>query len=545
MAASPALSMKTKMMGLTLVMLLGLALFGAWSVWQVREEILAQKRQALQALVETASNVIQQQYQLAQDGKVSTQEAQNRARDILRSSRFNHGVDYFFIYDFNGLNIMHGGKRSREGKNFLDVADPAGKHYISDWITQLRAHGSAEMDYQFPKPGSTEPLPKISYAKSFEPWGWWLGTGVYIEDVNAEFLRAAARSFTFLLVLVLGLGWLSWTIGRSVIAAIGGEPGLAAQQVGKLSQGDLTQVFTTTNQQGSLLNSLSQLQQRLRSIVATLHGTTAQLHGQSSTLSHSSQAIEAAASSEMKSSMETAQLVTRLLDRIHDVSAIAHRSFTNSEQTLQQTQRGQAVVEQVNVEIADVTTAVQESTNRIEQLQSRSQEIGKITQVIAEIAGQINLLALNAAIEAARAGESGRGFAVVADEVRKLAERTSKETSEIAHMIDAIQQETRSAVEAMTSASPRVASAYDLARDAAQSLTEIRKEAEDSFRNAQLVANANQEQESTVEEISLQMKRIVSMIEETGSVSANNAQSAQQLLALSVQLQEQVEFFRT
>ncbi len=545
MAASPALGMKTKMMGLTLVMLLGLALFGGWSVWQIRQEILLQKRLALQALVESASHVIQQQYQQAQEGKISTAEAQKRARDILRSSHYNGGADYFFIYDFNGVNIMHGGKRSREGKAFLDAADPTGKHYISDWITQLRLHGSAEMDYLFPKPGTTVPLPKISYAKSFEPWGWWLGTGVYIEDVNAEFTSAATRSFIFLIALVLVLWWLSWMIGRNVIAAIGGEPGQAAQQVARLSHGDLTQQFAVSGRQDSLLASLSQLQQRLRAIVATLHGTTAQLHQQSSNLSHSSQAIESAASSEMKSSAETAQLVTRLLNRIHDVSAIAQRSYTNSEQTLQQTQRGQAVVEQVNAEIADVSSAVQESTHRIGMLQSRSQEIGNITQVIAEIAAQINLLALNAAIEAARAGESGRGFAVVADEVRKLAERTSVATGEIAHMIDAIQQETRFAVDAMTNASPRVASAHSLARDAALSLTEIRQVAEDSFHNAQLVANANQEQESTVADISQQMKRIVSMIEETGSISANNAQAAQQLLSLSVQLQAQVEFFRT
>lgn len=545
MSAKHAVSLKTKMMGLTLLMLLGLVVFGAWSVWQVRQEIMTQKRQALQALVEAASGVMQQQYQLAKDGKISMQEAQQRARDTLRGSRFNHGADYFFIYDFNGVNIMHGGKRSREGKPFLDVADPSGKHYISDWINLLRANGSAEMDYLFPKPGSDKPLPKISFAKTFEPWGWWLGTGVYIEDVNAEFLHAATRTFLLLALMAVGLGLLSWSIGRSVVKAIGGEPGLAADKVEKLSQGDLTQSFASAAQQDSLLTSLSRLQERLRGIVATLHGTTRQLHDQSSALSQTSHAIEAAAGSEMQSSAETAQLVTRLLDRIHDVSAIARRSHANSEQTLQQTRHGQTVVEQVNHEIANVTSAVRDSTDRIEQLQSRSEEIGHITQVIAEIAGQINLLALNAAIEAARAGESGRGFAVVADEVRKLAERTSTATGEIEQMIDAIQQETRSAVEAMTNASPRVASAQHLAQDAARALTEILKEAEDSFRNAQQVANANQEQESTVEDISAQMKRIVHMIEQTGSVSADNAQSAKQLLALSAQLREQVEFFRT
>ena len=179
-------------------MLVGLAIFGGYSVFQLRQHIMEEKQIALRELVNSSMGVIQQQYLLYKAGKISEVQAQKLAKDNLRKSRYNQG-DYFFIYDFNGTNLMHAAKPEREGKNFINTADPTGKYYLREWIAELERDREGYINYMFPKPGSQEPLAKLSYAKVFEPWGWWLGTGIYLEDVDRDFYAAAWQSLGLLL----------------------------------------------------------------------------------------------------------------------------------------------------------------------------------------------------------------------------------------------------------------------------------------------------------------------------------------------------------
>ena len=119
-------------------MLLGLVLLGGYSVLNLRSHIMDEKKQALQALVDSGMGVIQQQYDLFKAGKLTEEEAQRLAKDNLRKSRYHNGADYFFIYDFNGFNVMHAAKPEREGKSFMDAKDPNGKYYIKEWIDLLK-----------------------------------------------------------------------------------------------------------------------------------------------------------------------------------------------------------------------------------------------------------------------------------------------------------------------------------------------------------------------------------------------------------------------
>lgn len=136
---------------------------------------------------------------------MTEQEAQRLVKDTLRKSRFN-GTDYLFISTLDGTQIMHGVKPEREGKNFIDAKDPNGKNFIKQWIDLLKIDGSAFMDYSFTKEGSTVSSRKIGYAKVFTPWGWWLATGVYVDDIDSDFYKAVLDLGIFLVVIVAVLG---------------------------------------------------------------------------------------------------------------------------------------------------------------------------------------------------------------------------------------------------------------------------------------------------------------------------------------------------
>ena len=527
-------------------MLAGLVLLGGYAAIELRNSIMEEKQLMLKAIVDVSVGIVEQQYELARAGRISEADAQRQARDDLRKVRYNEGADYLFIYDMNGINIMHGAKPDREGKPFIDSKDPSGKLYIKDWIDLLKRDGTAYIEYQFPKAGSTVAVPKVSYARTFAPWGWWIGTGVYIDDVEADFHRSVIGNLIFLVVILAVLAGLGFTIQRGVRAQIGGEPATAAAQVEDFAAGDLSRpIRSESNAPGNLLSSLGAMQSKLADIVREIRGSSEILARQSSDLSVSAREISLAAGKQAESSAATAAAIEELTVSISEVSEIATATEANSNSTAELAGQGGAVVRQSADGMQGIADAVEQSAARIQTLVGRSQEIGSITQVIKEIADQTNLLALNAAIEAARAGETGRGFAVVADEVRKLAERTGTATAEITQMVMAIQDDTQRAVEAMASATPRVTEGRELAGRATALLEDIQRQANDSLAKARDVANATKAQAQTANEIARHVETIASMTEQTNAATSSNAEAANQLQVLATRLQQDLAYFKT
>jgi methyl-accepting chemotaxis protein len=372
-----------------------------------------------------------------------------------------------------------------------------------------------------------------------------VGSGIYIEDVDAAFWDNAGKTIGFVVVMGVLLGGLGFAINRSVQRQIGGEPALAAGQVERFAQGDLTQVITSASgQPGNLLGALATMQSRLHDIVGDIHQGTELLAQDAGELSTAAGEISLAARNQAESSAATAASIEELTVSINEVSEIAHLTEDNSRKTAELANQGADVVRQAAREIENIADSVQDSAARIQTLVGRSQEIGAITNVIKDIADQTNLLALNAAIEAARAGEQGRGFAVVADEVRKLAERTTQATGEISQMVTAIQGDTREAVQAMENATPRVRQGQDLARQATGVLDEIQHQARDSLAKARDVANATREQAITANGIAGHVENIASMTEQTNAATMNNAEAAEQLQGLAGKLRGAVAYFR-
>jgi len=206
-------------------------------------------------------------------------------------------------------------------------------------------------------------------------------------------------------------------------------------------------------------------------------------------------------------------------------------------------EHGESVVEETISVMSRISTRVNESSQTVETLGSRSEQIGEIIGTIEDIADQTNLLALNAAIEAARAGEQGRGFAVVADEVRALAERTTKATREIGAMIKAIQEQTKGAVTAMLDGVREVENGTTEAAKSGDSLKEILGQINTVAMEVSQIASAAEEQTSTVAEISGNINQITEVVQETARGAQESAEAARVLAGMAKELQELASHF--
>ena len=257
-----------------------------------------------------------------------------------------------------------------------------------------------------------------------------------------------------------------------------------------------------------------------------------------------SSAVARASTVQESMAQEAAQAADRLNQAVDEVGRNIEVMVRSANEAQDLAQGGQKVIGEAAREIDAISTTVTQSTQAMTTLSGHTQEIGRIADVIRDIAEQTNLLALNAAIEAARAGEQGRGFAVVADEVRKLAERTAKATNEVASTIQTIQEETGRAVESMESANHRVASGVQKARDSDAAVHRVNQAVAALTALINEIGDICNRQDAASKEISLRVGNILSMASENRRASENSCDAARDLTVISSRQTESVSRFQ-
>ncbi|MFZ5583695.1 MAG: methyl-accepting chemotaxis protein [Pseudomonadota bacterium] len=536
------IKVRTRLMIFFAGVVLGLLAVGIFSLYVLRDNLMEDRRLKTRNVVESVLGVVDYFHKQQQAGKLSEEDAKRLAMDSLRNVRYD-GKEYFWVQDRNLVMLMHPIKPDMEGKSQAALKDPNGKLFFQEMENVVKASGKGFVDYLWPKPGFDQPAPKISYVAEFPAWGWVVGSGIYVDDVNAVF-RQQALMFSIMVVITLAiLSVISWLINSSILRQLGGEPAYAVEVVRHIAEGDLVRPVEYSSPD-SLLAAMQTMQQKLANIFGDINGMASRLSSGAEHVSVAARETSVAAHNQAQSTSASAASIEQMTVSISEVSEIATQTEANSSQTAALAEEGAGLVKNAAQEIELISRTVATSSEQIQLLQQRSQEIGGIANVIKEIADQTNLLALNAAIEAARAGEQGRGFAVVADEVRKLAERTAKATTEIAQMIDSIQEETQTAVQAMATAAPQVDKGLELATQATAMLDEIHRQALDSLGKVRDVALATTEQATTATDIAKHVEHIASMAEETNATMQNNAAEAEQLEGLADQLRQTVSYFR-
>jgi methyl-accepting chemotaxis protein len=527
------------MVGLTMV---GLVILCFAALLQIKETMIEDRKAKIRNLVEYAHSQLVFYDEQVKAGAMTLEQAQNLAKESLRKARYDE-KEYFWLNDYHPKSVMHPIRPELQGKDMTDNKDPTGKQLYVEFVKVVKANGAGFVDYLWSKPGLTEPVPKLSYVKGYEPWGWIVGTGIYIDDVNAQFRKDAMMLGSVsagLLVVLVVLGGL---IRASIVNQLGGEPAEAAAVMERVASGDLT-ADVGNPAKGSLLDALGGMVTSLRSLVREVSSSAVTLASNAEQIRHASSEVATAAEHQADATSAMAAAIEELTVSSNHISDSARETERDSREAMTLASEGSDRVDQATEAIRKIATTVSDASTRIHALEERASQVSSIANVIKDIAGQTNLLALNAAIEAARAGEQGRGFAVVADEVRKLAERTSTATTEIEQMILGIQGDTGGAVEAMNAALPEVEQGVQLAGHASESLRGIEAGAGRTLERIGEVATATREQSTASTSIAQRVEEIAQMVDETTATIRGTAETAHQLEQIAQGLKGQIGRFK-
>ena len=541
MIAFERMGVRARLIVAGVVVLLGLVVMAAYTLMQIRTDAMSAHSERIKHLVEVTTGIIADYQKLEADKKMTPEEAQAAAKEALRTPRFNTN-DYYFIYDFDGRALMVAGSPKLEGQVLLGKEDAKG-FKLWDAIVATGKAGSGYIDYWFPRAGATEASPKRGYVIGIPEWKWIVGTGVYVDDVDAVVAKAAIRYALISLVILAIVSVVGIMVARSIIRQLGGEPAAAIDLMSRAAAGDLT-VQVNSSAKGSILDSAGQMLGSIRTMVSEINDSSTRLSKGAESISTASREVATAAESQNDATQSMAAAIEEMTVSVRHISDSAHDTERESSQSVELADDGFKRIQTASKEINEIATTVSDASQRIHKLEERANQISSIASVIKDIAGQTNLLALNAAIEAARAGEQGRGFAVVADEVRKLAERTSSATIEIEQMISGIQADTVLVVGAMGAALPQVEAGVKAAEGAAEALRQIKDGAESTLTRIREVASATKEQSEASTNIAQRVEQISQMVEETTAAMQSTAETAAEMETISSELSQLISRFR-
>ncbi len=520
--------------------------------------IVAEKEkldQIIQSQVECMVGVLEAEYEKYEDGLVTEEEAMENAKSIVRTTRYNGGSGYFWADMADGTNAVHI-KPEVEGTNRYDSKDEKGNYFVRDTIAAGDKLEGGFIDFYFAKPGESEAKAKRGFIKKFEPYGWYIGTGNYEEDmlpIIQEELDDCNRSSSIALLLICVSGAAIFVVGIGVISVIARRMSdpiketsdrLKELSLGNLKDevcvsgaedeiGDLTRALATTVQTwrdyiGDISASLAELdkgnlrlemnmeymgdfapiKESFQRTIHTLNDTFRKLNNSALQVASGADQVASSAQSLAQGTTEQASSVEELAATVNDIHDHVASNAENAKLASDQAMATATELEQGKKQMEQMTAAMNE-------INDSSSEISKIIKTIEDIAFQTNILALNAAVEAARAGSAGKGFAVVADEVRNLASKSAEASKNTAALIEA----TVRAVQEGTG----------IANETAQSIGRIVVASEESAKLIHQISDASQEQAASIAQVTLGIDQISSVVQTNSATSEESAAASEEL----------------
>ncbi|MDV7338310.1 cache domain-containing protein [Terasakiella sp. A23] len=539
-------------MGLSL---LGMILTTYLGLSALHENLMHERERQARNMVEATIEVITEFDAQVNKGTLTLEAAQMRAKDVINAIRYADN-DYLWTNDLDAVIVTHPLKPHLNGQNLYDYKTADGQQLFRQVVELAKAKGEGSIQYNWPKPGHEDPVAKVSYIKLYQPWGWVVGTGVYIDSVETTFISEALKAAAIFLIGTIVLSIFIYFVSRDIRKSITALSG----SMKFLSQGDTSTpvpLLDRRDEMGDMAHSVEYFREQL---IENERLAQQQRFEEEKQKERAALIQKLANDFDMgvNTALESVASAAKQLDMTaNGMSATAEQTSSQatavagaSEQTSSNVQTVAAAAEELTASIQEVGSQVVVSTNIAQKaaekanatqatVNSLSQTAGQISEaskLIAEIADQTNMLALNATIEAARAGEMGKGFAVVASEVKSLATQTSHATQEIGAHVHAIQSVSDATVNAIVEINQVITEMNEIANGVAAAVEEQSAATQEITRNIEQASQGTQEVTDNIIEVN-------QAANDTGKASKEVLQASDQLNDQSVNLRSIVQTF--
>lgn len=498
------LGFRSKAVLISLVFLLPMLFLLVWLMKNQSDLAMQGRLDATREHVEIAHGVMVWAHSRETSGELTREQAQQTAKQAISKLRYS-GTEYFWINDMVPNIVMHPIKPELDGKNVSATKDPNGFALFVGFADMVRKSGQGFVPYLWPKPGLDKPVEKISYVKGFEPWGWLVGSGIYIDDLRTQQMERIwwVGSGVAMVLLLAGYVFIAfYKVNKGGLALI-------SHHLNELSVGDLRNrpVAPWGKDEPALL-------------ILDLHKVYDSMHELIRSVRHSARELASTSAEVSRASLDLSARTEDAASNLGEQASAVEQIGTQVSETASRTQKASAVANE-NSEVAQRGgKIIAEVVSTMRNIHTSSARISDIIGTIDGIAFQTNILALNAAVEAARAGESGRGFAVVAAEVRSLAGRSADAAREIKQLIS-------TSVE-------NISAGTKIVEGAGHTMTEMVTNAQQINQFLSDIAVATQEQATGVNEV-------VRAIHQLDSHTQQNAALVEETSASSVSLSDQAQ----
>lgn len=417
--------------------------------------------------VDNVISLCQTIYDQYQAGVYTEEEAKKLAADEIRQLRYGD-AGYFWVDQYDGTNVVLLGNDT-EGTNRMETKDANGYQMVKEIIRVGQEADGGYTDYVFPKEGETEPSPKRSYSKAFEPFGWVIGTRNYtdyiddqVASIEKDFSSYVTGRMTLFIISTLIEGIIVVLLLIMIIISIIRPLKKCISSIGVMEQGDFSQAMGTAllkrrDDFGKLAASLESMRNEMSGLIGEVKSQATEITRMVQEIDDNIQALDEEIENVSATTEELAAGMEETAASSEEINAMSHEIESAAKSIATRSQDGATEADDIRDRAVGIKKTTTENDERTKAIHAEINEgltkaledikvvdqIGVLAESIMEITGQTNLLALNASIEAARAGEAGKGFAVVADEIRVLAEQSK---AAVVH----IQDVTKNVVESVT-----------------------------------------------------------------------------------------------